>query len=267
MSVTAGERYSSQGGSSVRSTIHGQNYTLSSSLNNSRFADITQCVTSTPSAAQRLSIITPTTTPGTSSRNTPAPSGTRQTDSMRRVVSSPASRIGSTPTPLRGLENLPTPIANPDARAIIPNPLQLRATHKNQRQTQWELQPQAVTTPRSIVSGSRSIHRFGYSDMSRLVFSTRRLLALYMWHRRPFISARDLETLSYATRRVAKALAEAPYWQIIETYWNNAMQQNNIWSIAFQARTKEILNELCLINGPRSIFHAPTASRFPHKSI
>jgi hypothetical protein len=66
-----------------------------------------------------------------------------------------------------------------------------------------------------------------------------------MWNRRPFLSANDLETVSYATRSVSKALTEGPHWQIIETYWNTAMQQNNIWSIAFEARTKEILKEVC----------------------
>jgi hypothetical protein len=147
VSVPAGERDSSQGGSSVCSTIQGQNSTLSSSLNNSRVADITQCVTSTPSATQRLSIIPPTATPGLSSRNTPAPSGTIQTDSTRRIVSSPASGIASTPTPLSGLEILPTLIPNPEARAIITNPIRTPATEKNLRQKQWQLQPQAVSTP------------------------------------------------------------------------------------------------------------------------
>jgi hypothetical protein len=80
--------------------------------------------------------------------------------------------------------------------------------------------------------------------MMRLVFATGRLLELYMWNRRLFMRASDFETVSYATRCVAKALAEAPYWQIIETYWNTAMQQNNIWSIAFEACTKEILKEV-----------------------
>jgi hypothetical protein len=81
--------------------------------------------------------------------------------------------------------------------------------------------------------------------MMRLVFATGRLLELYMWNRQPFMNAIDLETVSYATRRVAKVLAEAPHWQIIETYWNTNMQQNNIWSIAFKAHTKEILKEVC----------------------
>jgi len=58
ISVAAGERDSSQGGSSVPSTIQGQNSTPSSSLNNSRVPDITQSVASTPSATQRRSIIT-----------------------------------------------------------------------------------------------------------------------------------------------------------------------------------------------------------------
>jgi len=241
ISVPAGERDSTQGRSSVASTIQGQNSIPSSSLNNSRVADISQRVTSTSSATQRRSINTSTATPVTSSRSTPAAGGT----ATRRVVSSPAFGIAITPTPLSGLENLPTLIPNPEARAIITNPLRTRATEKNQRQRQWQLQPQAVSTPRPMVSGSRSIHRFGHSDMTRLVFAMGRLLELYMWNRRPFMSASDLETVSYATRRVSKALAEAPHWQIIETYWNTAMQQNNIWSIAFEARTKEILKEVC----------------------
>jgi hypothetical protein len=81
--------------------------------------------------------------------------------------------------------------------------------------------------------------------MPRLVFATGRLLPLYMWNRWPFMSASELETVSYATRRIAKALAEAPHWQTIETYWNTAIQQNNIWSIAFEARTNEIFTEVC----------------------
>jgi hypothetical protein len=88
-----------------------------------------------------------------------------------------------------------------------------------------------------------------------------------MLDRRPFMSASDLEIVSYATRCVAKELPEAPYWQIIETYWNTAMQKDNIWSIAFKAHTMEILKEVCLINGPRWILHAQTSTRFTHKSI
>jgi len=94
-----------------------------SSLNNSRVADITQCVASTPSATLRQSINTPTATPGTSSHSTPAPRGTSQTDPTRRVLSSSASGIASTPTPLSRLENLPTHIPNPEACTIITNPL------------------------------------------------------------------------------------------------------------------------------------------------
>jgi hypothetical protein len=66
-----------------------------------------------------------------------------------------------------------------------------------------------------------------------------------MWNRWQLISASDLETVSYATRRVSKAFAEAPHWQIIEMYRNTTMQQNNIWSIAFEVYTKEILKEVC----------------------
>jgi len=63
-----------------------------------------------------------------------------------------------------------------------------------------------------MVSGSRSIHRLGHSNMTRFVFATGRLLELYIWSRQPFMSASDVETVTYATRRVVKALAEAPHW-------------------------------------------------------
>jgi len=66
-----------------------------------------------------------------------------------------------------------------------------------------------------------------------------------MWYRQPFMSASDFEMVSYATRCVAIAIAEAPQWQILEKYWNTAMPQNNILSIAFEACTKEILKEVC----------------------
>jgi len=156
VSVPAAGRDSSQDGSSVASTIQGQNCTPSSSLNNSRVADITQPLTSNPSATQRREINTPTTTPGSSSRRTPAPGGS----SLRRIVSSPESAIAITPTHLIGLGNLPTPIPNQETHAIITNPLWRWDTDKNQRQRQWQLQPQALSTPHTMVSSSRSIHRF-----------------------------------------------------------------------------------------------------------
>jgi len=75
-----------------------------------------------------------------------------------------------------------------------------------------------------------------------------------------------MELVSYATRHVAKALAEAPPWHVIEKFWNTAIQQNNIWSIAFAACTKEILKAVCRSNGPHWILHAQTGTRFKHKS-
>jgi hypothetical protein len=123
ISAPAAGRDSSQGGSSVASTIPCHNSNPLSLLNNSSVADITQHVTVTPSATQRRSMITPTTMPGTSSRSTPVPRVTLQTDSTHCVVSSFASGIVSTPTPLRGPEILPTPIPNPDTHATITNPL------------------------------------------------------------------------------------------------------------------------------------------------
>jgi len=158
-------------------------------------------------------------------------------------------------------------ILNPAARRIITNTLQTLTTEQNPTQRQSQLKPQAVSTPPSMGSGNRGIHRFCHSDMTRFVFTMGRLLNRYMWNRRPDLSAYDMETISYATRRVSKALAEAPHWQIIESYWNTAMNQHDIWSTAFESHTKEILEEVCRCNGPHWILHAQTSTRFEHKLV
>jgi len=66
-----------------------------------------------------------------------------------------------------------------------------------------------------MVSGSRSIDRFGHSDMTRLVFATGRLLELYMWKRRPFMRARDLETVTYASAKCNSV--RKPYANLSDT--------------------------------------------------
>jgi hypothetical protein len=66
-----------------------------------------------------------------------------------------------------------------------------------------------------------------------------------MWDRLPCMSTNDLKTASYGTRRLSNAIAEGPHSQIIVTYWNTTMQQNNIWAITFEAQTKEILKIVC----------------------
>jgi hypothetical protein len=141
------------------------------------------------------------------------------------------------------------------------------ATQGNQRQRPRQFQPQIMSTPQTMVSGSCIIHRFGHSDMTHCVLATGRLLELQMGNRWPFMSASDLEMVSYATRCVVKALAEAPLWQILEMYCNTSMQQKNIWSIAFEARTKEILKQICFHYSSHCILHAPTGTRFKYKLI
>jgi len=131
VSALAGKRDSYQGGSSTASTMHAQNSTHASLLNNPRSTEITQHMNVTQSAPQRKSINTRTATLGS---NTPAPVGTSQTASMHCNVSSPTSSIASTHAPLSGLEYMPTPIPNSEAHAIIPNPLQMRAIERNPRQ-------------------------------------------------------------------------------------------------------------------------------------
>jgi len=211
VSALTEERDSSHGGSSVSSTIQSQISTVSSSVTNSGVIDITHCVTCTPFSTQWWSIDFPTAMPGRSSRTTPAPRGISQTDSPHPILSSLALSIASTPTPLSGLANLPTHIHNPEACATITNPLRTRATERNHRQRHWQCQLQAVSTPPSVVASSRSIYRFGHWDMTHLEFATGRLLGLYLQNRWPFFSASDMETVSYATRCVAKAFAEARY--------------------------------------------------------
>jgi len=65
-----------------------------------------------------------------------------------------------------------------------------------------------------------------------------------MWNGQPFMSASNMEMVSNAMRHAAKALAEAPHWQILEKYRHTAMQQNTIWSLAFEACTIENLIEV-----------------------
>ena len=74
-----------------------------------------------------------TSTLGIASRITPEFRGTSLTQSKRNVVPSRASGIAITPTHLSSEANLPTLIPNPEARVIITNPLQTRATERNQR--------------------------------------------------------------------------------------------------------------------------------------
>jgi hypothetical protein len=81
--------------------------------------------------------------------------------------------------------------------------------------------------------------------MTRLVFAMGRLMEVYIWNIRPLMSASDLETVSYATQQVSNTLAEAPHRQLIEMNWNTAMQQIIIWSIAFEAPTKQSLKDVC----------------------
>jgi hypothetical protein len=117
-----------------------------------------------------------------------------------------------------------------------------------------------------MVSGICSINRFCHPDMTRLVFPMGRLRKVYMPNRCLLIWEGDVATVSNATRRIAKALDDAPHWQILETFRNTVRQQNNIRSIISEAHTMEILKEVCRSNGPRWILHAETSTRFQNKS-
>jgi hypothetical protein len=173
-----------------------------------------------PSTTQRRSIISPNAMPGRSCAYTPAPRATSQADLTHLVVSSTSSPTVGAPTPVRRVEYLPTPISNSDVNPIITNPLQRQATERNLNPRPWQIQLQALSTPRSMVTGSCSIHWFGQSDITRLVLSIRRSLEIYMWNTQWVMSVRDSEMVIYATWRIVKAFAEAPHCQTIQTYWN-----------------------------------------------
>jgi hypothetical protein len=81
--------------------------------------------------------------------------------------------------------------------------------------------------------------------MMRLVITIGLLMKVDMRNRWPFMCASDIETARNPMRRVLKALADAPYWLIIEMQWNIAMHQNKIWYIAFEVRTTETAKEVC----------------------
>jgi len=109
----------------------GQNSTPSSLLKNSCIADIPQPMAFTAPTTEWQSISTATAMLGTSSHSPSASGGTSQKDSMCCVLSSPASGIASTPTPLSGPEYRPTPIPNQEAHTIISNPLRMRVSAMN----------------------------------------------------------------------------------------------------------------------------------------
>jgi hypothetical protein len=62
-----------------------------------------------------------------------------------------------------------------------------------------------------------------------------------MTNRSALISVSALETVSYPMQCVSKPLLQAPHRQLLAIYWNSTMQQNNIRSITFKARMKDIL--------------------------
>jgi len=152
ISIPAGERDCSQQGSPVTSTIQAQKYTPSPSLNNSHIADIPQHLTSTLSCTQQLWIYTTTASSGISSHSISPPTGTCQTDSTCRIVSSPTSGIASTPTTLRSVDSLRTPSCNPEAHVIITYLLRMRATERNQREAAASPTAGSVYT---LISGLR----------------------------------------------------------------------------------------------------------------
>jgi len=76
-----------------------------------------------------------------------------------------------------------------------------------------------------------------------------------------------MEMVCYAAHCSAHAIADTPDRQIIETYWNTAVQEHKICSIALEAHTKEILKQACRSNDPHWILHTQTSTRINHQSI
>jgi len=158
-----------------------------------------------PSAKLHWSRNTSTAILGTCSWSTPTPGGTLQKHSACRVGSSSASGIASTPTPLSGFENRPTPYLIQKPAWSLHNHCEhdLQKGIRDRRSgnghrisclhlDEWS---PAVAASIDLVTQTWSV----------LYFATGRLLELYIWNRLLFMSASSLEMVSYATRHVAKA--------------------------------------------------------------
>jgi len=62
-----------------------------------------------------------------------------------------------------------------------------------------------------MVTHSRSRQHFGDNDMTRLGCAPGALLGVNIWNRHPFWSPSDVETGSYAIRRILKSYPEGPH--------------------------------------------------------
>ena len=98
------------------------------------------------------------------------------------------------------------------------------------------------------------------------IFATSRLNELYVWARELGMSVSDIDNVSNSTRHVLGALVEAPHWQILDTYWNTAVQQNNIWFIPFETCTMVHFKVVHRATGTCWIVLNQTCTRIEHKS-
>jgi len=105
----------------------------------------------------------------------------------------------------------------------------MRATHNLQKQRQWQMKPQVVSTTQSVDCGSCSMHRFSHTDIMRLWLVTSRVLEHNMQNRRAHMSARNFQMAHDVMQHIAKAYAANLHWQINEMYWNTTQSAKIIF--------------------------------------
>lgn len=104
-------------------------------------------------------------------------------------ISSPTLRVGQ--------RNEHTSISRARQTSVFTQPLRHSASTR-----QWSdspVQPAGLSSspPTSSIVGRRSIHRYGHSDMTRLVNETTRLVERFMWLQQPFMNSREVEQVSF----------------------------------------------------------------------
>ena len=153
-------------------------------------------ISQSPAPNRSLSNAIPSSSVGNQSQSTGIPSSLQSSPL-------PHNPLVSSPAPSRELQNDGTPVPHDSASASITFPLQQKTGRTERRQ--WSdgvIQREEELIPGSRIVGSRSIHRFGHTDMTRMINETSRKVELFMWTKQPFMNGMELEEVGFPTRDV-----------------------------------------------------------------
>jgi len=262
VSIPAGIRDSWDGGNTEACTIQSRNWTQSRLLDTSHVAQIPPWVTSIPSPAPIWLIYTPTARTGN-----PAPGGTSQTDSMRCVVSSPASSMAISPTPLGGIAHQHTTHPYPRSPCV-----HYESTANTIYSNESETEAVAIATVSGAwtsISGLQQVEHHSIWSLSH----DASCICDGQTPRAPHVELMAIyECIRLGVIKSCNAIGcESISWSFTEVDNCDLLQHcnvaNNILSIAFEACKKAILNQVYWSIVPRWIVHAQTDPRFVYKLI